>query len=60
LVTVNSTKAVPVVHSFKFHVFSKIKIEEDRLEVKQLVQSSVNKTVVWPYDLHHFGRHSCK
>lgn len=31
--------------SFKFHVFSKINIE-DRLEVKLLVQSSMSKTPV--------------
>lgn len=48
LLKVNCTKTVPVVHSFKFHVFSKINIEENKLEVKVLVQSSVNKIAVWP------------
>lgn len=46
LVKVNCTKTVPVVLSFKFHVFSKINIEENKLEVKVLVQSSVNKIAV--------------
>lgn len=44
LTKVNCTKAVPVVHSYKCHVFSKINTEADRMAVQLQVQSSVNET----------------